>query len=98
LSIKRKEIEDAPRVGRRVTSEIIAQIWSNPRRGGAKAKRSQVLRLGMILQVKMNLQGAATIALHHALHANALWQKVKQVSHPLVTIVIVIAMMKISPL
>jgi hypothetical protein len=46
--------EDASHVGTWVTSGIIAQIRSNPRRGGAKARRSQVSKLGMILHVKMN--------------------------------------------
>jgi hypothetical protein len=47
--------EDASHVGRRVTSRTIARIRSNPRRGGAKARRSQVSKLGMILQVKDEL-------------------------------------------
>jgi hypothetical protein len=41
----------------------------------------------MILQAKMILQGLVATALHHTLHGdlrNALWQEVKQVSHPLV--------------
>jgi hypothetical protein len=92
------ERENASHVGRRATSGIISQICSDPRKGRAKAKRSLVLRLVMILQAKMNLQGAATISLHHVLHGlrriNALWQEVTRVSHPLVMIAIV--MMKIS--
>jgi hypothetical protein len=72
-------------MGRRVTFGKIAQIRSILTRGRANAKRLQVSRPGMILQVKMNLQGAATIALH-AHHTNALWQKVNQVSHPLVAL------------
>jgi hypothetical protein len=80
-------------VGRRATSEIIAQIWPNPRSGGAKTSHLQVLRLGIILQAKMNLQGPTATALH-AHHTNALWKEVTQVSHPLV---IAIAMMNISP-
>jgi hypothetical protein len=46
----------------------------------------------MTLQAKMNLQGLTATTLHHALydhHTNALWQEVNQVSHPLVTIVMV---------
>jgi hypothetical protein len=85
--------------GYNVNPNVVAQIWLNPRREGAKAKRSQQSRLGMILQVKMNLQGAATSTLRHALHnhhINALWQEVTILSHPLV--MIVIAMMKINPL
>jgi hypothetical protein len=86
-------------VGKRATSEIIAQIWLNPKRGGAKAKHLQVSRLGMILQAKINLQDVA-IALYHVLHTlhhtNALWQEVTRVSHPLVMIVTV--MMRICPL
>jgi hypothetical protein len=91
---KNKGREDSSHVGRRATFRIISQIQLNPRRVGAKARRSQRSRLRMMLQVKMNLQGAATIALHHAFHAlhptNALWQEVTQVSHPLVMIVILI--------
>jgi hypothetical protein len=59
LTGKGKEREDASHVGRMVTSGIIAQIWPNPKRGGVKARRLQVSRLGMILQVKMNRQGRA---------------------------------------
>jgi hypothetical protein len=45
----------------------------------------------MSLQANMVLQRLVATALHHALHdhhTNALWQEVKQVSHPLVMIVI----------
>jgi hypothetical protein len=87
LTGKSKEREDASHAGRRATSGTTVQIWPNPQRGGAKARRLQVSKPGMTLQVKMNLQGHASIALHHALHGhhtNALWQEVKQVSHPLV--------------
>jgi hypothetical protein len=48
----------------------------------------------------MNLQGPATITLHHALHVhhiNALWKEVNQVSHPLVMIVMMIVMVRESP-
>jgi hypothetical protein len=54
----------------------------------------------MTLQAKMNLQGHAATALHHALHGhhtNALWQEVKQVSHPLVMIVMINVMMRKNP-
>jgi hypothetical protein len=44
---------------------LIAQIWLNPRRW-VKARRSQLSRLGMIVQVKMNLQGVVIIVLYHA--------------------------------
>jgi hypothetical protein len=46
---------------RRDIYKIIAQISLNPRKGGAKARRSQVSKLGMILQVKMNLQGVVAL-------------------------------------
>jgi hypothetical protein len=53
-------------VGRRAISKIISRIRPNPRRGGAQAKRLQVSRLEMILQVmKMNLQGLAATGLQH---------------------------------
>jgi hypothetical protein len=54
----------------------------------------------MILQVKIILQGHVATALHHALHGhdtNVLWQEVKQVSHPLVMIVIMSVMVRESP-
>jgi hypothetical protein len=89
IDIKSKERDDASHAGRRATSRTTVQIWPNPQRGGAKTRCLQVSKLGMTLQVKMNLQGHATTALHRALHGhhtNALWQEVKQVSHPLVTI------------
>jgi hypothetical protein len=41
----------------------------------------------MTPQAKMNFQGHTTTTLNHALYGhrtNALWQEVKQVSHPLV--------------
>jgi hypothetical protein len=78
------------------TSGTTVQIWLKPQKGGAKARRLQVSKLGMILQAKMILQGLTATALHHALHChqiNALWQEVKQVSRPLVMIV----MMRESP-
>jgi hypothetical protein len=82
-------------VGIRVTLGTAVQIWSNPQRGGAKARRLQVSRLRITLQAKMNLQGHAATDPHHAHHGHntsALWQEVKQVSHPLVMIVIVMMM------
>jgi hypothetical protein len=60
---KSKEIEDASHAGRRATLGTTIQIWSNPNRGGTKARHSQVSKLGMILQAKMILQGLATTAL-----------------------------------
>jgi hypothetical protein len=66
-----------------------------PTKGGAKVRRSQVLRLGMTLQAKMNLQGHEATDPHHAHHGHhttALWQEVKQVSHSLVMIVVVMMM------
>jgi hypothetical protein len=56
------------------------QIWSNPQRGGAKAKRLQVSKHGMTLQAKMNLQGHTATDphhVHHGHHTSALWQEVK---------------------
>jgi hypothetical protein len=76
---KNEERKDDSDVGRRATFGIICQIRLNPRRGGAKAKCSPLSGLGMILQGKLNLQGATSITLHHALHdhlTNALWQEV----------------------
>jgi hypothetical protein len=67
---KRKEREDVSHVGRRATSRIIAQIWPNPKRGGAKTRCLHVSKLGMILQAKMILQGFVATALHHALHGH----------------------------
>jgi hypothetical protein len=67
-------------VGRRATSGTAVQIWPNPQRGGRKARRLQVSKLGMILQTKINLQGRAAIDPHHAHHghhSSALWQEVK---------------------
>jgi hypothetical protein len=90
LTGKSKEREDVSHAGKRATLGTTVQIWLNPQRGGAKARHLQVSKLGMTLQAKMNLQGHAATALHHALHddhTNALWQEVKQVSHPLVMIV-----------
>jgi hypothetical protein len=87
-------------VGRRVTLETTVQIWPNLQRGGAKACRSQVSRLGMILQAKMILQGLAVTAFHHTLHdhhTNAIWQNVKQESHHLVMIVMMSVMVRESP-
>jgi hypothetical protein len=80
LAGKSKEREDASHAGRRATSGTAVQIWPNPQRGGAKARRLQVSKLGMTLQVKMNLQGCAATDPHHAHHghhASALWQRVK---------------------
>jgi hypothetical protein len=97
---RKKQREDASHVGKRATSGIIAQIWPNPRRGEAKARRLRVSRPGMILQAKMILQGPTTIALHHAFHdhhTNVLWHEVNQMSHPLVMIVMLIVMVRESP-
>jgi hypothetical protein len=55
---KSKETEDASHVGRRATSGTTVQIWLNPTRGGAKARRLQVSKLRMTLQAKMNLKDA----------------------------------------
>jgi hypothetical protein len=93
---KGKEREDASHVRRRATSGIIAQIWPNPRRGGVKAKHSPLSQLEIILRVKLNLQGALAIAIHHDLHdhhTGILCQEVTLVSHPLVMVVIVIMLM-----
>jgi hypothetical protein len=48
-----------------------------PTKGGAKARRLQVSKLGMTLQAKMNLQGRAATDPHHGHHASVLWQEVK---------------------
>jgi hypothetical protein len=74
---KGKEREDASHVGRRATTGTTIQIWPNPKRGGAKAKRLQVSKLGMTLQAKMNLQGRAATDPRHTHHASVLWQEVK---------------------
>jgi hypothetical protein len=77
---KSKEKEDALHAGRRTTSGTVVQLWPNPQRGGAKARRLQVSKLGMTLQVKMNTQGRAATDphnAHHDHHASALWQGVK---------------------
>jgi hypothetical protein len=51
-------------------------MWPNPRRGGAKAKHTPLSELGMILQAKINLQGVATITLHHAISFTIITQNV----------------------
>jgi DNA repair exonuclease SbcCD ATPase subunit len=59
-----------------------------------------VSRLGTILQAMVILQGPVATTLHHTLDGhltNALWKEVKQVSHPLVMIVIMSMMMRESP-
>jgi hypothetical protein len=97
---KSKEREDASHEGRMATLGTTVQIWPNPQRGGVKARHSQVSRLGITLQAKMILQGLVATTLHHTLHGhhtNALWQEVKQVSHPLVMIVMMNVMMRESP-
>jgi hypothetical protein len=97
---KKQRREDASHAVRRATSGTTVQIWPNPQRGGAKAGPLQVLKLGMILQAKMNLQGCATTDPHHAHrghHASALWQEVKCVFHPLVMIAVVIMKVRESP-
>jgi hypothetical protein len=51
-----------------------------PTKGGAKARRLQVSKLGITLQAKMDLQGRAAPdphRAHHGHHASALWQEVK---------------------
>jgi hypothetical protein len=60
---KKQKREDVSHVGRRVISEIIAQIRLNPKRGGANARRLQVSRLEIIFQAKMNLQGLKPLIL-----------------------------------
>jgi hypothetical protein len=53
---------------------------TEPIKGGAKARRLQVSKLGMTLQAKMNLQGRIATDPHHAHHGHhtgALWQEVK---------------------
>jgi hypothetical protein len=80
LTRKTKEREDASHAGRRATSGTTVQLWPNPKRGGAKAWRLQVSKLGMTFQAKMNLQGRAATDSHHAHHghhASASWQEVK---------------------
>jgi hypothetical protein len=67
---KSKEREDASHARRRATSGTAVQIWPNPQRGGAKARRLQVSKLGMTLQTKMNLQGRAAIDTHHTHHGH----------------------------
>jgi hypothetical protein len=77
---KSKEREDASHAGRRATSGTVVQLWSNPPKGGAKARCLQVSKLGLTLQAKMNLQGHTTTNPHHDHHdhhASALWQEVK---------------------
>jgi hypothetical protein len=37
---KSKEREDASQAWRRATSDTTVQIWTNPQRGGAKARHS----------------------------------------------------------
>jgi hypothetical protein len=99
LTGKGKEREDASHARRRDTSWTTIQIWPNPQRGGAKARCLQVSKLGMTPQAKMNLQGHTTTNLHlHGHHTNALWQEVKQVSHPLVMIVMMNVMIRENPL
>jgi hypothetical protein len=54
----------------------------------------------MVLQAKMNYQGATVIALHHALHdppTNALWHEVTLKTHPPWIMIVIVAMM-INPL
>jgi hypothetical protein len=63
---KNKEREDASHAGRRATSGTVVQLWSNPQKGGARAKRLQVSKLGITLQEKMNPQGRAATDPHHA--------------------------------
>jgi hypothetical protein len=51
---KSKEREDATHTWRRATSGTTVQIWSNPQRVGVRVRHSQVSKLGMIIQAKMN--------------------------------------------
>jgi hypothetical protein len=100
LTGKSKEREDASHAGRRATSGTTVQIWPNPQRGGTKARSLQVSKLGMTLQAKMNLQGHAATSLHrtlHGHHTNALWQEVKQVSHPVLMIVMMNVVTRENP-
>jgi hypothetical protein len=50
--------------GRRATSGTTVQIWLNPQRGGAKARRLQVSKLGM------TPQGHVATDPHHAHHGH----------------------------
>jgi hypothetical protein len=80
IDMKSKEREDDSHAGRRATSGTVVQLWSNPPKGGSKARRLQVSKLGLTLQAKMNLQGHATTNPHHdhhGHHASTLWQEVK---------------------
>jgi hypothetical protein len=80
IDMKKQRREDASHVGRRATSRTAVQIWPNPQRGGAKARHLQVLKLGITLQAKINLQGRAATDPHHAHHGHhvtVLWQEVK---------------------
>jgi hypothetical protein len=97
---RKKQREDVLHVGRRVTFGIIAQIRPSRKRGGTKARRLQVSKLGMIPQAKMILQRLAAIIPHHAPqvhHTNDLWQEAIQVSHPLVMIVMMSVRVRESP-
>jgi hypothetical protein len=67
---KSKEREDASLAGERATLGTIVQLWLNPQRGGAKARRSQVSRLGMTLPAKKNPQGRAATGPHHVHHGH----------------------------
>jgi hypothetical protein len=73
--------------------------WPNmaePIKGRSKGKVLTSVKLGMTLQVKMNLQGCAAMDphhVHHGHHTSALWQEVKWVFYPLVMIAVV--MMKV---
>jgi hypothetical protein len=98
---KKQKRENVSHAGRRATSGTVVQIWPNPQKGGAKARRLQVSKLGMTLQAKMNLQGRAATDPHHAHqghHASALWQEIKWVFHPLVMIAVVLMKVRESPL
>jgi hypothetical protein len=77
LTGKSKEREDASHAGRRATLGTVVQLWPNPQKGGVRARRLQVSKLGMTLQVKMNLQRRIAIDPHHDHHASALWLEVK---------------------
>jgi hypothetical protein len=102
IDMKKKRKRGCFACGERATLGTTIQIWPNPQRGRAKANHLQVSRFEMTLQAKMNLQGHTATDPHHVHHGHhtiALWQEVKQVSHPLVMIVVVM-MVKVreSPL
>jgi hypothetical protein len=53
---------------------------AKPKKGRSKGKALTSVKLGMILQAKMNLQGHAATGphlTHHGHHVSTLWQDVK---------------------